>query len=519
MDDSPLDDSRTFSSLEEVMGRLASARGRSFRELDRTGRTGVGGNKGSLGQVIEESVLGYPINADPNPDIQVGDERYELKVTPLKHVRKGKETSAKERLVIDIIDFMRVAKERDFEASYFWDKARNILIVYYYDDRADKKKELRIDCRVLDSMILEYTKEDLATIRDDWRLIRDKIASGHADALSEADTNYLAASTKGAGNANKDEKDDGKLNDIRKAPAPQGSPEPFITAKQRAFSYKASYMTMVARRFLSGEGRGDSATKMPMSPDQDLNSYVNARFHDFIGKTAGEINDLLHADISPRIKQYNAYIALALLGITKDVRTGKRKKIEDIEQFRAANVTQIKSVTIYPGGLPKENMSFPALVQEQWDEWADPNVQWEDSCIYRFFEENRFLIVASESPIPYASGHDKSGDILLGGFLWNMPESDIDRYVKPVWERVHNLLVAKRWLNYGVRGKNLLPGQDFNKVFHLRPHSSKGRNSGNPSDRIVLPSGEIITKQSFWLDRRYIADLIQERGLWRPKTR
>lgn len=522
MDDA-LNESRTYSSLDEVMTKLIAARGKTFRELDQTGRISTKGNKGSLGNIIEESVLGYPVNSDPEADIQIGDERYELKVTPLKHVRKGKETSAKERLVIDIIDFMELSKEQRFETSRMWQKAKNILLVYYYDDREDKKKELRIDCRVLDSLILDYQDEDLSTIKHDWQIIRDKVASGHADELSESDTNYLAACTKGQGNAAlkgavqntapTNAENGQKLNDLRQAPATKDSDTPTITVKQRAFSYKSSYMTMVARRFL--KNRSASQTRLHISPDQDLSSYIEERFHTFRGKTAGDINDALHTDITSNAKQYNADTALAILGAGKDPKTGKRRKLDDIEQFQAANVTQVKSVTIYPGGEPRENMSFPAMTQQQWDEWADPEATWEDSFIYHFFEKNRFLIVAFKSPVPHVSGHDKSQDILLGGFLWNMPEKDLDRYVRPVWEQVHSLLANKRWVHYN-DGNNLLPGQDFNKVFHLRPHSNKGWRKGGPSDRIVLPTGEIITKQGFWLDRRYVAQLITSHGLWTP---
>ena len=176
-------DAREYSSLEEVMNTLLTAKGKSFRELDQTGRALTGGNKGSLGQIIEESVLKYAINSDAAPDIHIGDTSYELKVTPLKHIKKGKQTSAKERLVIDIINYLTLADETDFESSKMWDKAKNIILVYYYDDRTDKKKELRIDRKVLASYLMKYEADDLATIKNDWHVIRDKVASGHAQRI------------------------------------------------------------------------------------------------------------------------------------------------------------------------------------------------------------------------------------------------------------------------------------------------------------------------------------------------
>lgn len=110
---SMLNEERSFSSLEEVTKLLIAAEGKTFRELDETGRGDSAGNKGSLGNIIEESVLHYPVNSDAEADILVGDTRYELKVTPLKHSGKGKRTKtvAKERLVLDIINYENLPKE------------------------------------------------------------------------------------------------------------------------------------------------------------------------------------------------------------------------------------------------------------------------------------------------------------------------------------------------------------------------------------------------------------------------
>ena len=485
-------DDRTYSSLQEVMTALAAAENKTFRELDHTGRAESAGNKGSLGHIIEESVLGYALNSDAEPDIRIGEDQYELKVTPLKHVKNGKETSAKERLVIDVINYMKLAQEDEFESSVMWDKARNIILVYYYDDRADRKRELRIDCRVLASFLLQYRESDLATIKEDWETIRDKVASGHADELSESDTNYLAACTKGA-----------NARQMREAPAPADAGSPTIQAKQRAFSFKASYMTAVAQQLLS---QSRDLQRLPMDADQTLNEYVRDRFSRFIGEPAGDIADELNVKVSPAANQYNASIVRAMLGVGNG-------DLTDTEEFRKANVSMAKTVTVYPDGLPKEHMSFRALTAEQWAQWADSKKTWEDSFLSDFFETNRFLITVFHSPSAYQKGHDKSKDVFQGGFLWNMPAEDVKQYVEPVWEKVHKLLVRRTWLDYGVRGKNKLPGASFNGVFHLRSHASKGRDSGRAQDITRLPSGEEITKQAFWLDRHYIAAIAGKHGL------
>lgn len=480
--DIELNESRSYSTLEEVMQTLTEAEGKTFRELDRTGRADALGNKGALGNIIEESVLGYPVNSDAEADIQIGDERYELKVTPLKHVRKGKDTSAKERLVIDIINYFKLTQEKDFDSSQMWNKAKNIILVYYYDDRTDTKRELRIDCSVLASYLLRYSEEDLATIRQDWKIIRDKVASGHADELSEADTNYLAACTKGANSSS-----------MRDAPAPQGSGVDAIRAKQRAFSYKSSYMTAIVRRLMGKDG----GVALPLTPNQALEDYIRQQIAPYLGKTTGAIaRDLGIASYAP--KQFNSQLALGMIGSTQ-------KTVNTITQFAKANVTGVKTIVMYQGmNCPQEHMSFRQISEDEWLELGDPDIHWHDSFLYRFFEENRFLFMVFRASGRRRADSNKITDVFSDAFLWNMPEHDIEKYVHPVWEQLHEAMLFKKPLHYG-RGTNLLPGPSFNEVCHIRPKGKDG------SDVIPLPNGERITKQAFWLDKRYIAAIVSDR--------
>lgn len=479
-----LNEERAFSSLEEVTKLLESAEGKTFRELDKTGRGESVRNKGALGNIIEESVLHYPINSDAKADILVGNTRYELKVTPLKHSGKGRNrrTIAKERLVLDIINYENLPDEK-FESSCFWIKSKNIIMVYYYDDREDKKAQSRLDCRVLKSVILHYDESDIATIREDWETIREKVASGYADQLSESDTNYLAACTKGA-----------NASTMRDAPAPEGSGATKIRAKQRAFSFKSSFMTAIAERALVSRVM---EYHLPISPTQTLSEFLEQRMNPFIGKTVDDIALQLGVRKSGA-KDSNNRLALKMIGV-------EGRSVENVEQFRKANITQLKTVVMYPNGLPKENMSFRQITEDEWNELASVTATWEDSFLYRYFEENKFFIVTFESPAPYKE-HVSGEDFLTGGFLWNMPESDIERYVRPVWERLHELMMNGKSVRYG-RGTNLLPGTNFNGVCHLRPKGATGK------DTVHLPNGESITKQCFWLDRHYIAKIINEKSL------
>lgn len=478
------DEERSFSSLEEVTRLLVDIEGKTFREIDRTGRGAQAGNKGSLGNIIEESVLGYAINSDNAPDIIAGGEHYELKVTPLRHTGTGTNlrTVAKERLVVDVINYMNLPKE-DFEHSKFWDKARQMIIVYYYDDRKDKKAESRLDCKILESFVLRYRPDELQTIRKDWELIHQKVSAGHANELSESDTNYLAACTKGSTAAKS----------WRDAPAPLGSSTLTIKAKQRAFSYKSSYMTTIANRVLNGD---NNMQRLYLSSQDTLNSYVQNKIGLYKGQTIKALADKFNLVVSSHYS-FNSHLALRMLGTTSH-------NPQDIEQFASANITQVKTSVIYDNNLPEQNMSFPALKQNDWKELANPYIDWRDSSLYQFFEENKFCIIVFRAQGKNRKTTDKQNDILLGGFLWNMPEKDIEQYVKPVWQRVHDLMIHHESVHYYEEKANRLPGMSFNHVFHMRPHGRDGK------DTITLPNGETITKQCWWLDRQYIAKIIAE---------
>ncbi len=88
------------------------------------------------------------------------------------------------------------------------------------------------DMNVAMALLSEY--EDLKfKVRQDWNIIHKKIASGKAHEISESDTEFLAACTKGANS---------------KILVEQYSSE--IKAKPRAYSFKSSYMTYLYRNMI-----------------------------------------------------------------------------------------------------------------------------------------------------------------------------------------------------------------------------------------------------------------------------
>ena len=103
---------------EEIEVISKSAIGKSLNDLIKTEVITIedkDANKGGLGQLIEKYLFGMENNSDSEPDFMPAG--IELKVTPYRKQKNGK-LSAKERLVLNIIDFENEFKN-EFKSSHF----------------------------------------------------------------------------------------------------------------------------------------------------------------------------------------------------------------------------------------------------------------------------------------------------------------------------------------------------------------------------------------------------------------
>jgi len=179
------------------------------------------GNKGKLGHNIEKYYFRYSINSASEPDFPCG---LELKVTPLRYINNG-ELRPKERLVCNIINFMEIVNE-SWETSSFLKKNRNILLIRYVDP-IDPKITL-LDYKIFDVQIFDIfdNPNDANQFEEDWNIIVNKVKNGDAENISESDTLFLGACTKGAN----------REKSYRKQPFN------ILKARQRAFSFKQQFM-------------------------------------------------------------------------------------------------------------------------------------------------------------------------------------------------------------------------------------------------------------------------------------
>ncbi|MGE0994849.1 Sau3AI family type II restriction endonuclease, partial [Bacillus sp. GMa5/2] len=301
--------------------------------------------------------------------------------------------------------------------------------------------------------------------------------SGKAHELSEGDTNYLGACTKGA-----------NKNSIR--------PQPFskIQAMQRAFSLKPSYMTTLVRRYIKNEELISFTTANDLK-GKSLEEFLHSKFEPYIGLTDKEIAHSLEIDSKPTAKNFIPSLVSSLLGI-------KNTRLTNIEEFAKANI-EFKTVRLEPNRKPEQSMSFETIDFHQWT-----NESWEESEIRERFYQTKFLFVIFE--FKQTKKENPNRELYFKGIkLWNMPVPTIEKEIRGLWEAVNTVVNEGIQLEYKTRGDktvevNNLPKMNFNGVAHIRPKARNG------ADKVTLPDGQQITKQCYWLNNSYIASIIAD---------
>lgn len=420
--------------------------------------------KGELGNFIEEYYFGYPPNSEQGADFKKA--HIELKQTPIDILKSGK-YSAGERLSITMISY-RDPVEDDFYKSHLWGKIRLILLVHYIRDKSLN----RYDYPIKFVNLFTPPKEDLQIILGDYRKITEKIKSGKAHELSEGDTLYLGACTKGP--------------TALKSQIPQYYGDHTL-AKKRSFCFKRSYMDYILKQYVLNE---------KLDAEKIINSIDELQYSSFedivIGKIAQYYNrsdfELMELFNIKQNKVMWATILYRILGITGN----------NAEEFVKANI-KIKAIRVEENGKVREHMPLPTF---KFKEIADQ--EWEESNLFRLLSETKYLFV-----LFYKKGHHY---YLKKALFWNMNELDID-IVGEEWLIVKDTILNGVEFYHQPNGtiKNNLLGSSEGTIIHVRPHTSKsayklndGYVRGDLKYADQLPDGQYMTLQSFWINKQYL---------------
>ena len=332
-----------------------------------------------------------------------------------------------------------------------------------YEHLADRPKG---DFRIDEAVLFSFPEEDLAIIEHDWETIMEKVREGRAHELSEGDTLYLAACTKGA-----------NASSVRQQPFSE------LPAKQRAYSLKSSYMTQILNKYIFGNAESPRIIKSAdVLHAKTFEEYIIDKVKPYYGMTQYELK--AHFGVDSKAKSLNEILLARMLDV--------KGRIAYTEEFQKAGIVP-KTIRVQSNGKIKESMSFPTF---DFIELSQEDV-WEESELYNYLAPTKFMFVIFQERGDGAYVFDRV-------MFWNIPNDDLEE-VHHVWERtVQTIRRGVQLIQTPCGVSNDLPKQTESPVAHVRPHGK------DASDKLPLPDGRMMTKQCFWLNNTYIAEQIKE---------
>lgn len=452
-----------FPDEEHLLEEIDKIIGKSFKEIDKNNLLDNPNNKGKLGQIIEESVFGYPINSDARADFDYLN--LELKTTGIRINKNKSKFSAKERLALSNINYFDAINE-SFEESHVWKKTQNLLlIIYEYIDGIEEK-----DMVIKAGFIHHMSDVDKKLIEQDYEKIVEKIREGKAHELSESDTMYLGACTAGAGH--------GKT---------IAQPNSNIGAKPRKFALKASFLTKIIQDYL----KPSESENIITGSELEHNTFEDYLIHTLSKYYGRGLSSLMREFSLENVssKALNNILVSRMLGIKGSVNAS--------DEFQKANI-KVKTIRVNEKGNIKESMSFP-----KFDFIKVANTPFEESAFREMLETEKYLFVVFEEK--------NNENVLSKAMFWNAPEPIIEENAEKVYTKTAEILRQGNVIREIKDGRylNNFPGIKDDEIFHVRPHARVA------ADTLDLPVPDKLTgitsytKQCFWINNSYIKKLIK----------
>lgn len=368
---------------------------------------------GIAGDVVEQSILGYPPDSKQDADLLVDGVAVELKTTGIKAAKKGNYNfEAKEPISITAVSPYKI-KDEQFYDSMLWHKLEFMLLVYYlYDSDTTVKASEYSNFTIQGFQFHEFSKEDRDIIRNDWEIVRDFIKDV-IDNNKDIDIEFPKIS---------------KLRDkmLYMDTAPKYPNYPRFRLKRKVVS------TIVQEHFgkdfelLKGNNKFTSYKQL----DEILHTFTKK----YKNRSIKEIAEILGIELKRNKEgKVNKSITENILTVAFGVKKGK---LRDIDTFAKIG-TIPKSLTLTTKGARTEDIKFDTI---DFEEWTDENIEFEYSVIYDFFLNQTFIFSIFEEA--YANSPLEE-NIFKGFKRLNFDEEFIDKEVKKTWQKVRELINNK----------------------------------------------------------------------------
>jgi len=474
-------------SLDDIRQRFDRCVGRTLGEIDSSNVfvRYAGKNKGIAGDVVEQSVLGYPADSRQEPDLEVDGMDVELKVTGLKHNARG-DVVAKEPMSITAVSIDNIWSE-EFETSTLWHKLEHLLVFYYlYEPRTTVEYDTAdsgwktvstatsqyASFPVMGWDLHEWTDEYRETLRTDWQIVRDYVRKVREENPDEEERKALwpLIST--------------KLNPqmmyLGTAPKYPNPPR---------FRLKNSVVTTMWKM-----AEGKSYERLPDEPSSfaELDARCRQITSEYAGRSVEEIANMVgyEGEVSKSISES---VVVRMFG-------GISKKMSRVELFAMAGVS-CKTIVLTSRGMRTEDMK---LFRVDLDEVQDPDLAWEDSSFAAYFCERQLLCPVFQEP---RDGCSFGENVFRGFKRMAFPDGFIDTEAKRVWERMRHLVFAEELVDVISCDADGNPRINRKGNIVSAPNWPKSRDGivfirgggGDSDDKTEVVNGVRMYRQSAWV--------------------
>jgi len=369
----------------------------------------------------------------------------ELKTTALTKYARRKGIHPKENLKLTSLNPHEVDGET-WETSRVVSKCGRMLIVTHLYE----KGKLAIDMRFTEFQkvvnLLDDKQLDAFQFKQDWETIQSFIRRGLAHELSSGSTSYLIANTSGAGHGSTREQ-----------------PHSSVPMSPRSFMIKKDYLDYL----LTGAAEPNV---LITTPKQSIETSANQKLRPYTGLDVRELANLtgFHGNTKTN-KGYYAGLVNRLLGA----------KGRSIPEFEKAGI-KLKTIRLDSKGRMTQEMSFKNF------RYVDiVNEDWEESTFFEEIQRKFLFVVFAEQ--------GNGTEILLKAGFWNMPYEDREE-AGDVWRETKRRVQANHYS---------FPAISETRVAHVRPHGK------NKEDKYPTPQGNYETKNGFWLNKKYLQNVIE----------
>ena len=491
---------------------LESVKGKTLGEVDTShqfARTQKSEKiTGIAGDVIEQSVFGYERDSKQECDIEIDGVLTELKTTGVRIPKsdlskvEGKTgdaynvyLGAKEGISITGVTFDPTI-QTDFNTSHFWEKAEHLLIVFYeYKSYEAVPASSYADFKIVDYCYNTFSDEECAKLRNDWEIVRDYlqvIYNEYSD--TEKRNEQLVGFTHVL-----------RPNLLLIELVPAFKKKSTGSYQKPRYRLKQTFVDYIVRgHFNKSRANSEISLKESFSSFVQLDARCHAISAKYKGKTFVQLKKDLGVATDISNKSFGAHCVLKMFG-------AECSRLNQIADFTKAGIIA-KTITITPTGGRTEDMKLKHI---DFEEWADKDLDFQDSDVYSYFCEHSFLC-------PVFCEHDSNdaATTTFEGFKrFAFDDEFIENEVKRTWDDSRRLIHQKtlKWEYLydkdGNRRKNnsgsFVGSPNFPKSSDYQVFFRGGADNSRDAAKTEEVNGIKMLPQFFWLKGAYIANKLK----------